>query len=162
MKNSKIFTAVLIIAALLVGGCVATGNYGYLRRSISLTEMVERGEVSPEYNYYYSGPAGLPDALIGLNKHYTLEEGFWKPVALDSAILKNWVNAAGTYRTSMGPNAYYAYNMYGPDGKKIGMWYGYQDDANIMQEGENTFSIYTPKARNLIRGRGFLRDFPVD
>ena len=83
-----------IVAAALLAIIVSrvSGRYGKIRPSKAATEAYERFRVNPDQRYYISGSDVYPNAIIGIDKAWTLESDLWKSRDLDSAGLKELVS----------------------------------------------------------------------
>ena len=77
------------IQILIVAGCVvialltiviwrAGARYGKIRPSREVTAAYECFRVDPNLNYYISGSDTYPNAIIGIDKTWTLESDLWK------------------------------------------------------------------------------------
>lgn len=87
-KNNKRSALIFLIAALtLLIGC--SGTWGKYKRSDEVKKTYETYQVLPDYNYYYSGSNVRPEAVMGIQKDYTLTSAdLWTAVDLDSKQLK--------------------------------------------------------------------------
>ena len=54
-------------------------------------QAFDKFQVNPNYNYFYSGSEVYPNAVIGLDKAYTLESHLWKKVDMTPAKLREIV-----------------------------------------------------------------------
>ena len=48
-------------------------------------------DILPDYNYYYTGPEGLPPAILRINKEYELVSDLWVLFESSEKDLKKWV-----------------------------------------------------------------------
>ena len=85
------FAAILPSFFWLVFSCTAA-NYGKLQSSNEITNMFDSDQVLSDYVYYYSGLDGVPNAIIGIHKDYSLRSKLWRRVDLTPAMLKKWVS----------------------------------------------------------------------
>ena len=86
--------ALLLSVSLLFasGSCaVRSNNWGTIRENHEVTRIFRSYEINPGYNYFYYGVSLEPDTIMGIDKKYTVQSKFWKPVALSSDQLKIWV-----------------------------------------------------------------------
>ena len=83
-----------IVAAALLAIIVSRvrGPYGKIRPSQDVTEAYEYFRVNPDQRYYISGSDVYPNAIIGIDKAWTLESDLWKSRELDSSGLKELVS----------------------------------------------------------------------
>jgi len=130
----------LILAILtLFTGCFA--NYGTYKRSGDVARMFESLQVSSEYKYYYTGSDKDPDALMGLQRNYTLNNDLWKETEMDSKQLKRWIDEFNLVGYS---NSVYGHYILGPNGKTIGIYYSKWDGGPVKMESGNQVVIHLP------------------
>ncbi len=82
-----------IVAAVLLAIIVSrvSGRYGKIRPSQDVTQAYEHFRVNPDKRYYISGSDVYPNAIIGIDKAWTLESDLWKSRDLNSSGLKELV-----------------------------------------------------------------------
>ncbi len=68
------------------------GGYGKIRPSRDATEAYEHFRVNPDRRYYISGSDVYPNAILGIDKAWTLESDLWKRRDLDSRGLNELVS----------------------------------------------------------------------
>jgi hypothetical protein len=136
----------MLAAALVAAGCAAGGSYGRLRPSQEVGDMFVKGPLSAEYNYYYSGAANKPRAIIGIDRKYTLETERWKQVDPESGQIRTMMDALTGYRGIALVN--FGSVILDPEGNTIGVWYSKEaDTTTIKMLGDNVVSIYPPTRR---------------
>ena len=140
----------LVIAAVFMTSCSATGHYGQLVPNDKVKNTFETYQLTPDYTYnytfYYSGPNAYPTAVIGIRNEYRLESKYWKPVELTQTLLKKWLEMNGQPRPG--------YNMFkngsdiiAPDGRQIGVWYAvknWKDRATVKMIDDKTVNVSPP------------------
>jgi hypothetical protein len=70
---------IVVIFAWLCLSC-AVAHYGSILLDVGAEKDFEAMHMDPGMNYYYSGSDALPNAIVGLNKAYTIQPDLWKPV----------------------------------------------------------------------------------
>ena len=99
---------ILIIVALYTfTGCA--GNYGSLRKNGDVNRIFKGYQVLADYNYYYSGPQGRPDAIMGIHRTYTLQTTQWTQIDLTANQLKKWIRWFDSHYG--GNTTYYPYGF---------------------------------------------------
>jgi len=142
-----------VFAVALLSGCVATENFGNMVRSTEVAGLFESATVLPDHTYYYAGPEARPDAIIGLTNSIRFKNTFWHSVADPQQKLADWHTMLGTTSQPGTENYYFGSWIYGPDGEKLGVWYGYVDYSPVKKVDENTYTIYTPTPSNMENAR---------
>ena len=150
---SKIAAFVAIVAGLLSYGC-AGANDGVIRLSDRVNDLFESHRVLEDYNYYYSGRDARPDAVLGVNKKYTLRSRLWKPVDLTPSQLAQWIDMMTDHRGYSIRT--YGAEILGPNNEPIGIWYSpWNWTAVQLQKGDQVV-IHTPARKSLTPKPGFF------
>ncbi len=152
MKKTKyILMAAVISAMLSLGSFPAAAGYGSFVPNSDVTQAFENYQADPDLNYYHSGSDSGPNAIIGVNKAYTLDNTRWKKCT-SSAGLKNHVSATQSkaYRAK---TSLYGFAIRDDMGMNIGVWYSPLDTPTFVRRvSEKAVDIHTPYARyNLSR-----------
>lgn len=141
--------ALVLLAATVLAGCAARlADYGNIRPSDEVSQLFQRYEVLPGLDYYYSGPDAYPNFIIGIDKAFTLQSDYWKPVDLTPERLNAWINFMGQralYRTHR-----YGADIVGPGGEDIGVWYSVRDwqtQGTVQLKPDNIVVISIPQKR---------------
>ena len=148
--------SVLILVALLVNAGRA-GNYGRLVRNEEINEVFKTYRILPDHRYYFIGPEGRPDAIMGIRRDYTLETKQWTEMDLTEAQLKKlvkWINFHHRSRTSYYPHGFAILDR---DNNQIGIWYSIWDWTTVVVEEDNRVMVYPPSKENRF-GNGDERD----
>ncbi len=146
-KYGKIF--LLMIACAAFASCAAgktalTKNWGRIVPDSEVTKSFETYQVSPDSNYYISGSDVYPNAILGLNKAYTLDSTLWKKVELTQANLQVMVTDMKSKARDIGQNQF-GFVVLDNRGKKIGIWYSLLTaTAPVRMKGDDEVIIYTP------------------
>ncbi|MFC1828396.1 hypothetical protein ACFL0O_02160 [Thermodesulfobacteriota bacterium] len=137
---------ILVCVLLLVVHACASGranNFGRISPSLAATRMFESHTVLPDHHYYYSGPDGKPNAIIGIDQRYTLSSKLWKPVNLTSEKLRTWINFILDSQPFVPLNHYGSF-IIDPDGQQVGVWYSPWMPSTAKMEGDNRIVVQTP------------------
>ena len=118
-------------------------NFGRISPSLEATRIFESHTVLPDHHYYYSGPEGKPNAVIGIDKRYTLDSKFWKPVDLTPEKLRAWINLILDSQSFVPLNNYGSFIL-GPDGQQVGVWYSPWMPSPVKMEDDNRIVVHTP------------------
>jgi hypothetical protein len=155
-KKKLCFLLVIMVLLSLLMGCAAA-NYGAIRPSREVNELFESYEVLDNHNYYYSGSAAIPNAIIGIHENFTLKSDLWKPVDLTQDQLKKWILLMTNERGFS--IRIYGYHILDPQGAIIGVWYSPHDRTVVKMVGDQHVVVHTPTVRPGERDERF-RFFP--
>jgi fructose 1,6-bisphosphatase len=139
---------VLLSILMLSAGCDGSifMNYGKIIPNVEVTNAFETYQISSEYNYYISGSDIYPNAIIGLDKGYTLESDLWKEVEMTPKKLRELVTAMKdkASATQLG-TPLYGFVMLDDKGNQIGVWYSILEaKTSLMMKDNRRVIIYTP------------------
>ena len=149
-KWRNIFCAACIVLLLISSGCasVPVKGYGSLVADGRVMDAFDKFKVNPNYNYFYSGSEVYPNAVIGLDKTYTLESDLWKKVDMTPSKMKEIVtfmkDKAATVNLT---TALHGFVIFDDKGKQIGVWYSIfqaMTNAAVRMTGDKTVQIDTP------------------
>ena len=137
-----VVSGILLTIMILFYACAAfMANFGRNQRSSEARDKFESFQVVPNYDYYYIGSNVRPDAVIAVDKSYTVTSvGIWTKVVTDRKEIKFLVETMQN-NLSYPP---YGYTMLDPKGKQIGLYYSRWDPWPVKMEGENMVWIYPP------------------
>jgi len=162
-KHQKIIFSVVCIFILLSIGC--TGwiykNYGTIIPDREATNTFEKYQVNPNFNYYISGSDVYPNALIGLDKSYTLDTDLWKSVEMTPKKFRELVQYMQTRASDFG-HKQYGFTMFDDKGNRLGIWYSILSAKMSLRMKDNrTVIIYTPDIDTYeqYEKKGFFRTF---
>ncbi|MGV8059450.1 MAG: hypothetical protein AB2L12_15725 [Smithellaceae bacterium] len=146
-KYWKIIFCVIAYAAFVscaTGTAGLTKNWGKIVPDYEVKINFETYQVSPDVNYYISGSDVYPNAILGLNKDYTLVSTLWKKIELTEAMLKVLVADMNSRATNIGQSQF-GFAILDNQGKQIGIWYSILSATAPVQMKENkNVLIYTP------------------
>jgi hypothetical protein len=139
---------ILLSILMLSAGCAGSFfmNYGKISPNMEVTNIFETYQINTEYDYYISGSDVYPNAIIGLDKTYTLESDLWKQVEMTPKKLRELVtdmkDKASTVNYGM---PLYGFIMFDDKGNQIGVWYSILEAKTFLKMKDNrTVIIYTP------------------
>lgn len=120
-KNWTIVIAAAISAAGFLGGC-AGAQYGGLRPSPEASQVFDSGQVLPQYRYYTTGAQNIPDAIIAVDRKFTLLGTTWREEEMDEKRLRRLVFNLKQYSSGL-TDFPFGMKIVGPEGEMIGYWY---------------------------------------
>ena len=149
-KHFRIIHCVMcILIIFLSSGCSGSlfKNYGTITPDWNVKNAFEKYQVNPDYNYYISGSDFYPNAIIGLDKAYTLEPDLWKQIEMTPGKLRELVedmrNKVGYIKWGIVPHGF---AMFDDKGKQIGVWYSILEaKTSLKMKDDRTVIIITPK-----------------
>ena len=140
--------AILIVLLVIIGGCAGSGNYGRLQRSHEAHKIFNSYQVLPDYKYYYSGPEGRPDAIMGVLNEYALQTTHWTQIDATEVQLKkliDWINFHHGTNVRYYP---YGFVILDPKGNCLGVWYSIWDWTTVMVEDDKRIWVFPPATRD--------------
>ena len=148
-KHYTLLRTVAVAALFLtVMGCAGvrpTENYGTIVPSAEVTQKFERFELDSNLDYFISGPELYPNALIALDKTYSLEPALWKKVEFTPktfrALITDMKNKAFLIREF--PQGF---AILDDNRRPIGAWYSLPGVPTwVKMAGEKTVIIPPPE-----------------
>ncbi len=139
------FQALLLVllAAVAVISLVSRfsrGCYGQLRINQEVSLAFERSMVRDQMAYYTSGPDGYPNAILGVDKSWTLQSDLWKRQDLTAAGMAALVSGMQEKRVPL-----YGFDVLDHRGLKIGDWFSVLEvHITVAIRGEGIVDISTP------------------
>ena len=166
IKHRK-WTAIQMAAGILIigllAGCAANQQaretYGRLKPSSEVNQIFQKYQVLPQYRYYITGSETKPQAIIGIDRNYTLVTRLWQETTnLTSEQLKKWVDQM----LSFGPQLYtFGAYILGPNEQQVGIWYSPYNDTTVAMQADNRIEVVPPSYARRVpipekwRGLGF-------
>ena len=147
----RILHAGLLLFTAAVFGCAE--NYGRLQRSQEVNELFKSYKALPDYQYYYSGPDGRPDAIMGIQKEYTLESTQWRQINTSEDTLKKGIDAINFHHSTSVRNYPYGFYILGPEGNRVGIWYSIWDWTTVIVQEDKRIQVFPPAVKDP-SGRG--------
>jgi hypothetical protein len=159
MQKSKGYIYLIYALMLVVfPGCAGKyfKNYGGIVPNQDATTAFERYQVDPNLNYYYSGSDVYPNAVMGLNKAYTLDSDLWKKVEMTPQLFCEFIKNMQTKALTLGLNQY-GFAIIDNKGNQIGIWYSLLSVRTVVQMKDNkTVIIHTPDIETYLK---FEKDY---
>jgi hypothetical protein len=146
-KYGKILFCVITCAAFIscaYGNAVFTKNWGKIVPDREVNNSFETYLVSPDLNYYISGSDVYPNAILGLNKVYTLDSTLWEKVEMTEAMLREIVTDMKLRAMNSG-HSQFGFAVLDNKGEQIGIWYSILSaTAPVHMQEDKRVNIYTP------------------
>ncbi len=122
----------------LTAGCMK--NYGRFTLDAQVKQTFQKGASQPGYRYFYTGREGIPYAIIGIDKGYTVPSKLWIAFEPQPSQLKK--KASHIYYSEH-DNPYGAH-IVSPSGEIIGVWYSnvYNRSVKVDQENRTVEILY--------------------
>ena len=141
--QTKLHDRIGIIVLLIIGLCLLTAcssDYGVLRTDPEVTKTFVSRNPYPDYNYYYTRNAIHPQAIMGLDKEYTLKSDIWTEVDSDSVPLEQLLERLLMSKSQALSGA----NLISPNDKKMGVWFATSSGATIKMRSEYEIEYVRP------------------
>ncbi len=127
-------------------GCAGlfNGNFGTITPDRNVTHNYETYQVNPNFNYYISGSDIYPNAIIGIDKRYSLDSTLWKKIEFTPQKLRILVSDMKS-RVSESSQSLQGFIMLDPHGNIVGNWYSILSARTTIKMGEdNKVIVFTP------------------
>lgn len=134
-----------ILLILLSFGCAGlhNGNYGKIVPDLGVMHAFENYQVNPDLNYYTSGSDVYPNAIIGIDKLYSLNSTLWKKVEFTPQTLKILVEDMNA-RVSEINQTLHGFTILDTKGNVIGNWYSILSARTTVRIEDHSVFIFTP------------------
>jgi hypothetical protein len=146
-KHWRITYFVMCMVMLLSSaGCAGSlfKNYGTIIPDRAARNAFEKYQINPNFTYYISGSDVYPNAIIGVDKAYTLESDLWKKVEMTPPIFRELVMDMQTRALNLGQSQH-GFAMFDDKGNRIGIWYSILSARMMLKmKDSRTVIIYTP------------------
>lgn len=130
------------LALFASAGCAGphARNYGRIIPDGEVTRAFEAHQNDPDLDYYISGSDLFPNAILGLNKRYTLHSTLWKRVAMTSRTLGEFVS-----NMQMKALSQHGFVLLDDKGNRIGVWYSILSaTTSLWMKDDHTVVVLTP------------------
>lgn len=137
----------IILSLATLSGCA--GIYGSLKKNGEVNLIFKSYQVLTDYTYYYSGPKGRPDAIMGIHRNYTLQTTQWTQIDLTTDQLKKWVQYFDSYygtNTSYYP---FGYQILDHEGNVVGIWYSIWNHTTVEVKADNQIVVFPPAKKSI-------------
>ncbi len=133
-----------IVIALIIVIWRVGASYGKIRPSREVTAAYECFTVDPNLNYYISGSDTYPNAIIGIDKTWTLESDLWKKKDFVSQSMKELVQNMQS-KSAEQILTLHGFDIFDNRGRKIGDWFSIMGLTMTVEiTGERRVIVYTP------------------
>ena len=137
----------LILFFIAVSSCATSGtqNIGGFKENQGITQGFQSHQFFPEYTYYFAGFMDKPEAIVGIQHDYRIQEisswgsysTRWKKLEPTTGNLKNLVG--GIDKGSRGDRKPYGVLLSDPAGKQVGVLYvminrNYQPRIRVFED----------------------------
>jgi hypothetical protein len=133
MKSTKmLFMATVVSVILSAGGsqALALTGYGSISPSTDVTQAFDRYQINSNLNYYLCGSETVPDAIIGIDKGYTLDSDLWQPIEVSPKAFRRLVSdMQREHGNVLGAN-HIGFAILDDMGMQIGVWYSELNATN--------------------------------
>lgn len=139
-----IVVGIIVISLMAIMRWRGGARYGKIRPSRDVTTAYESSGVDPNLNYYISGPDTYPNAIIGIDKAWTLESDFWRKKELSAKSMKELVQNMQS-RSAEQNSVLHGFIILDNNGRKIGDWFSIMGIITTVEvTGEKRVIVYTP------------------
>ncbi|MEA1935855.1 MAG: hypothetical protein U9M96_03415 [Thermodesulfobacteriota bacterium] len=138
----SISCAILILSSVGCAGLIS-GEYGTIAPNRDVTESFENYQIDPDFNYYISGSDVYPNAVIGIDRSYTLNSKLWKKVEFTPETLKDLVGDMKAKVSELN-EILHGFNILDDKGNKIGDWYSILSARTTVKIEDHSVIIITP------------------
>ena len=133
---------IMYLSFIFLAGCA--GSYGHLQRNEEVDKIFKTYRILPGHKYFYTGPAGRPDAIIGIHKDYTLETTQWAKFDPSDDTLKTGVDSINFHNSNRVRNYPYGFLILDSEGIQVGIWYSIWDWTTVVMKDENRIQVFPP------------------
>jgi hypothetical protein len=138
---------ILSIAVILFCmGCAGSlsKNYGSFIIDQNASKAFESYQINPDFNYYASGGFIYPNALMGLNKAYTLDSDLWRKIEPTQQEFRELIQNMQMKALNIRQHPH-GFAILDDKGKQIGIWYSIMGAKTAIQmKDERRVIIFTP------------------
>ena len=145
MKSAKMLLMVTVVSLILsVGGsqALALTGYGSFAPSTTVTQAFNRYQIDSNLNYYLCGSETVPDAIIGIDKGFTLNSDLWQPIELTPKAFRSLVFEMQKEHGNLSGANHQGFAILDDKGKQIGVWY-----SELNARNTNSFVKMVDKKR---------------
>lgn len=146
MEGKIVFisVAVAVFTFIILFSRRIRSNYGSMRPNDAVSKRFQKYEVHPGLNYYTSGPADIPHAIIGVNKTFTLQSKLWKKRNMTYEEMKALVDNMES-RVSQLNQTLHGFDIIDKNGTYMGeCFFILGISLPVMIGKDNNISIYPP------------------
>lgn len=139
-----IAVGIIAIAFITITRWRISTRYGKIRPSQDVTTAYECFSVDSNLNYYISGSDTYPNAIIGIDKTWTLESDLWRKKDLSSKSMKELVQNMQSKAAEQNIMLH-GFVIFDNKGRTIGDWFSIMGLIMTVEvTGEKSVIVYTP------------------
>jgi hypothetical protein len=133
---------IMYLSFIFLAGCA--GSYGHLQRNEEVDKIFKTYRILPGHKYFYTGPAGRPDAIMGVHNEFTLETTQWTQFDPSDDTLKTGVDSINFHNSNRVRNYPYGFLILDSEGIQVGIWYSIWDWTTVIREDDNRIKVFPP------------------
>lgn len=134
-------------------GCAGwlAGRYGTIVPDARAANAFESFQINPDLSYYISGSDEYPNALLGLNKKYTLDSTLWKRIDPTPQRFRELVLQMQVRARQIGQSQY-GFAIFDDKSHQIGIWYSILlAKTPVLMKDNQHVEIHTPDIDTYIK-----------
>ncbi len=140
----KLFFSILLLVLIACGG-----KYGTLQLDDQVGQGFVKGELKPNFTYYYFGRADAPTVIMGLDKRFVLgNPDMWYPIQPQTSenlrVLVKTTSDALRMQMQTPPDLR-GFRMLDQNGRYVGDWYSLMGAYSEIQSTGNSVIIFPPE-----------------
>lgn len=124
---------VAVVSIILSAGgsqALALTGYGSFSPSTDVTQAFNRYQIDSNLNYYICGSKVYPDAIIGIDKGYTLDSKLWQKIEVTPKAFEKLIfDMQREHGNLLGAN-HQGFAILDDMGMQIGVWYSALNATN--------------------------------
>jgi hypothetical protein len=131
-RSPGVCIVLLLALSAMITGCA--GVYGRLASDPVIFDQYRAGSLPENYQYFFSGRPGLPDAVAGIDESYQLQGRLWFKIDTMNTVYDKIRNLS-----DLNPEAttLQTADILDNHGNKIGVWFSYYYYAPVRIDPEN-------------------------
>ena len=119
-------------------------NYGSIQPDPAAREAFEHYRVDPDLAYYYSGSEVRPNAVIGIDRRFALDETLWEKMNPAPEPFRETIRRMQSRALELN-RSLYGFAILDPRGDPLGVWYSLPGiHATVKMLDDHRISISTP------------------
>ena len=136
----------------MTAGCAALiQNYGKMVPNKEIGQAFERYQPDPGQIYYFCGSDVYPNAILGLNKSYTLNNPLWHRIVtpeMFQKLVSGMQSKADDVAKSL-----FGFAVLDNKGRQIGTWYSLLNVSTpVKMEDEHRVTVFTVRGNAYDKG----------
>jgi hypothetical protein len=131
-RSPGVCIVLLLSLSAMITGCA--GVYGRLASDPVIFDQYRAGSLPENYQYFFSGRPGLPDAVAGIDESYQLQGRLWFRIDTMNTVYDKIRNLSDLNPEA---TALQTADILDNHGNKIGVWFSYYYYAPVRIDPEN-------------------------